>query len=148
MPALLDYADALNVRQQQGKRQVYDEIRRQYVALLPEEMVRQLWIQYLLRGLGYPAGKIRVEFALEINNLRKRCDLLVFDADFRPWLLIECKANQVPIDNSTFEQIAIYNIPLQVPYLVVSNGLVTHISRLDFAQNSFQFLEEMPSWGS
>ena len=145
-PDLINFQPFLQLRRHKGKQQIYDEIRRQFVAFLPEELVRQLWVQYLLRGLQYPIGKIRVEYALQVHERQKRCDILVFDAQFQPWLIVECKASNIAIDRAVFEQVAIYNIALQVPYLVVSNGIESHVCRIDYDSRQPIFLEEMPGY--
>lgn len=131
-----------------GKSYIFAAVRKQYLVLQPEEMVRQLVLLYLNQALNYPKNRIRVEMGLEVNRLKKRCDILVFDPDFKPWLLVECKAPKVTIDQKTFEQIAQYNLKLSVPYLLVVNGPVHYICKIDHQQKTFDFLHKLPLYGS
>lgn len=144
---LLEHQQSLNIQlDKEGKRQIYDPIRRQFVALLPEEMVRQLWLCHLTQSAGYPQGKIAVEYALKVHQRNKRCDILVFDAHFQPWMIVECKAPQVVLSTTVFEQAAIYNITLKVPYLLVSNGIGTYCAQIDHEREDYIFLEDLPCY--
>ncbi|MBL7817126.1 MAG: type I restriction enzyme HsdR N-terminal domain-containing protein [Saprospiraceae bacterium] len=141
----LSYKNKLTVRKNRaGKLEVYDIVRRKYIILQPEEMVRQLVIHYLISEKNAPLSKMRVEMGLTVNELSKRCDILVFDNNVHPFFLVECKAATVKIDQSVFEQIARYNLPLQVPYLMVTNGLTTYCCRINEDKLSWQFLSEIP----
>lgn len=128
-----------------GKKRVFDPIRRKDIVLTPEELLRQLTLHYLLQYKQYPSHRLRVEFGLEVNGLRKRCDIVVFDQQVQPWLLVECKSPKVALNEKTFGQVAAYNIPFQAPYLAVTNGLSTFCCALDHQQGSFTFLEDFPS---
>ena len=121
----LEHKNKLQIKEINGKKHLFDPIRKKYLVLAPEEMVRQLVIQYFLLQLHYNPNKIASEKELRINGLRKRCDILLYDDAFEPYLLVECKAPQVKINQSTFQQAAIYNLNLQVPYLMVTNGIDT-----------------------
>lgn len=123
---------------------VFDPIRRKDVALIPEELLRQLVLLYLLEVKNYPANRIRVEAGFTLNGLQKRSDIIVFDADVKPWLLVECKSPKVPLTQATFEQEARYNLQWQAPFLAVTNGLATFCCRLDFEKQSFEYLEDLP----
>ena len=125
---------------------VHDPIRRKELVLTPEELLRQLVLRYLLDHKRYPANRIRVEIGIEINGLKKRCDIVVFDADIKPWLLVECKSPKVALAQSTFEQAARYNMHLQAPFLAITNGLATFCCSLDLAQKSFAYLPDFPDW--
>jgi hypothetical protein len=129
-----------------GKRYIYDPIRKKHLVLQPEELVRQLIVQYLLTEKNYPIGKIALEVGLKVNNLQKRCDILIYDAHFQPFFVIECKAPQVPVDAAVFEQAAIYNMALKVPYLMVSNGIANYCCRIIHEEERFEFLNEIPDW--
>ena len=107
----LRFRDQLKVRRQDGKTWLFDPIRQKYLQLLPEELVRQLVLLYLLEERGYNRNRISIEKGLKVNELSKRCDILVYDPEVRPFLLVECKAPEVPLSQDTFEQIA----PLQSP---------------------------------
>jgi hypothetical protein len=125
---------------------VFDPIRKKELVLTPEELLRQLVLVYLLEEKKYPANRIRVEIGIEVNTLKKRCDLVVFDADIRPWLLLECKSPKVPLNQATFEQAARYNLQLKAPFLAVTNGLATYCCALDFGQQTFSYLTGFPDF--
>ena len=123
---------------------IYDPIRRKYLVLKPEELVRQLMLHYLNIEKKYPFKQMRTEKGLIINELQKRCDILIYDKAIQPYLLVECKSAQVPIDQAVFEQIARYNLVLQVPYLLVTNGLQTYCCQMNYEEQSFSFLTSVP----
>jgi hypothetical protein len=105
-----------------GKEFIFDELRKQWIKLTPEEWVRQNFIQYLLQVKQYPASYIAVERKMKLGEVNKRFDLLVFDSAARPWMMIECKAMSVALDKSVLWQVLHYNIAIPVKYLVVING--------------------------
>jgi hypothetical protein len=133
-------------RDDKGKKWVFDPIRRKNVVLTPEELLRQLVLQYLLDIKKYPANRIRVEIGIELNGLQKRCDVVVFDAEVRPWLLIECKSPKIALRQDTFEQAARYNLPLRAPFLAVTNGLGTLCCALDFESGDIFYLDDFPDF--
>jgi hypothetical protein len=143
---LLSHNDQLQIKRENDQRLVRCLIRQKYLLLTPEEMVRQLWLHHLIREMGYPKSRIAVEKTLRVNQLSKRFDILVFDSDTLPWMLIECKAPQIKINQDVFDQVARYNLPLRVPYLVVSNGPVTYCSRIDYEQEDYDHLPNLPSY--
>lgn len=110
------------IRQEAGKEQIFDEIRKRWVALTPEEWVRQNFLQYLLQVRKYPASLIAVEKEIMLHDLRKRFDVVVHDRQAKPWMIIECKEMGVKLDQKVLDQVLRYNITLQVPYLVITNG--------------------------
>lgn len=116
------------------------------MVLTPEELLRQMILQYLLETKKYPANRIRVEIGIEWNGLKKRCDIVVFDPQLRPWLLLECKSPKVALNQSVFEQAARYNLRLQAPFLAISNGLSSYCAGLDFEKQSFEYLAEFPEY--
>ena len=125
---------------------VYDPIRKKDIVLTPEELMRQLLLLYLLEEKKYPAHRIRCEIGIEVNGLKKRVDIVVFDANIKPWMIVECKSPKVALTQAVFEQAARYNMRLQAPYLVTTNGLVTYCCALDFEQASFEYLQELPDF--
>lgn len=127
--------------------QVFDAVRRLWVALTPEEWVRQHFINHLVHDLGYPASRISVERALTLHGLTKRADVVVFGADGSPEVLVECKAPHVRITQRTFEQAAHYNIVLKVGLLMVTNGLQHFSCRIDHRSGTVQFLDHLPAHG-
>jgi predicted type IV restriction endonuclease len=142
----LQYQSALQFKTVAGKQQVYDPIRRKYVALAPEELLRQLVLQYILQGKNYPAQRIRSEIGIQVNGMPRRCDILVFDMAVKPWLLVECKSPKVVLDQKAMDQAARYNMTLGVPYLVVTNGLHTYCCELDLVAGNYTFLDDFPEF--
>lgn len=141
----LRYKERLMMRRTKaGKIEVYDIVRKKHVILQPEELVRQLVIHHLVTEKNAPLSKMRVEMGLKVNELAKRCDILIFDKQLKPYFLVECKAANVRVDQTTFDQIARYNLPLQVPYLMVTNGLATYCCRMEEDGAGWQFLPEIP----
>lgn len=130
----------------ENKVAVFDEIRKKFVVLTPEEWVRQHVVQFLLTDKNYPKSYINVEKVLKINGITKRYDAVVFKPDGSIFLLIECKAPEVPISQNTFDQIARYNMTLKADYLMVTNGLNHYFCRMDFENEQYQFLRELPDF--
>ena len=127
-----------------GKPRIFDRFRKKWVALTPEEWVRQHFAVYLVNEKGYPASRMAVEASLKVVRRTKRTDLVVYGRDLSPLLIVECKAPHVAITSEVFDQIVRYNITLQAGYLVVTNGLVHHCCRLDYQNNSYTFLPVIP----
>ncbi len=140
----LQFQPKLRLSRSEQTTYVYDPIRRKEVVLGPEELLRQLVLLYMLEVKNYPANRIRIEVGFKLNGLQKRYDLVVFDADLKPWLLIEFKSPKVPLTQGTFEQAARYNLQLQAPFLCISNGLSTYCCALDFENKSFSYLADFP----
>ncbi len=123
---------------------IYDEIRKDYFVLTPEEWVRQNLIHFLINHHGYSKNYFRVEKQILVNNRQKRFDALVYNKSGNPFLLIECKAPEVKISQATFAQIAGYNMTLKVPFLIVTNGLQHFICKIDLENKSYEYLQEIP----
>ncbi len=134
------------LKDEDKKTKIFDSIRRKYVVLTPEEWVRQNLIQFLVTEKKYPAGLIAVETALQHNGRKRRSDIVFYNTDRKAVLLVECKASDVKISQDTFDQISRYNIFYKVPYLLVSNGLDHYVCKIDFENNSYQFLKEVPDY--
>ncbi|MBK8499532.1 MAG: type I restriction enzyme HsdR N-terminal domain-containing protein [Flavobacteriales bacterium] len=124
--------------------QVFDPVRRKWVALTPEEWVRQHFINHLVQDKGCPASLIAVETALVLNELSKRADVLVHAADGHPVALVECKAPGVRISQSVFEQAARYNVVFKVRWLLVTNGLKHYCCRVDHSKGNVDFVVDIP----
>jgi hypothetical protein len=138
---------SIKQKREGGKHYIFDSVRKKYLILTPEEWVRQNFIEYLIQEKGYPKGLIEIEKGLKLNELQKRADALVYQgAD--PKVLIEFKAPKVKITQDVFEQIGRYNSIFKVPYLIVSNGLSHYCAKIDFNNNSFEFLEDIPDYNS
>ena len=136
----------LKIKRMEGKRYIFCRIRKKYLVLQPEEMVRQLVLIYLEREKGYNRNHMQVEKGLKLNGLYKRPDIVLFDQQVAPQLIVECKAPNIPITQEVFDQIARYNLALKVKYLLVTNGIDTFCCRMNYAESSYQFLPEVPSF--
>lgn len=129
-----------------GKQQVFDILRRKFVALTSEEWVRQQFVHYLILSKGYPAECIGNEISLTLNGTRKRCDTVVYGQNAQPVMIVEYKSPQTGITQRVFEQISRYNIRLRVQWLIVSNGLQHYCCRIDYENSICQFVEDIPSY--
>ena len=125
---------------------VLDVYRKRFVKLTPEEEVRQRFARYLVEEKGYPASLILTEYALKLNKLSRRCDILVHKPAGHPALLVECKAPEVSISQATFDQVARYNLAFRVSYLIVTNGLKHYCCLIDFETEEIRFLSEIPAY--
>lgn len=132
----------------ENKVAIFDEIRKKFVVLTPEEWVRQHVVQYLLLEKKYPKSLINVEKLVKVNGLNKRYDIVVFQPNGEIFLLIECKAPEVAISQQTFDQIARYNLKLNAQYLMVTNGLNHYFCQMDFENEQYVFLKEAPEYRS
>jgi len=140
----MGFRDQLQVKRERGQQLIFDPIRRKWLVLQPEELVRQLLVQYLL-DLGYNKNRIAIEKSLRVNDFEKRFDVLVYDDKTLPFMLVECKAPHVDITDRTFEQIAQYNLPLRVNYLLVTNGIKTYCCKMNYEEQAYTFLAEIPT---
>lgn len=129
-----------------GKPMIFDNLRRIYVALTPEEWVRQHFVHYLIEQHRYPAPLMANEASITLNNTRRRCDTVVYDRTLRPRMIIEYKAPTVKIDSKVFAQISRYNLVLRVDYLVVSNGLQHYCCKMDYTNNRCTFIHGIPPY--
>jgi hypothetical protein len=129
-----------------GKKLIFDTVRRKYVALTPEEWVRQHFVNYLITKKGYPAGLVANEVAIKLNHTNKRCDTVVYDRYLTPLVVVEYKSPTVEITDCVFDQIVRYNMALTVPYLILSNGLCHYCCRIDYKAQAYKFLEEIPDY--
>jgi hypothetical protein len=136
----------LKIRQQDGKDYVLDSLRRQYIRLTPEEFVRQHFIHYLTAHKNYPSALLSNEKEISLGNVKKRCDTIVYDRQLNALAIIEYKAPFVEITQEVFEQIARYNMTLQVPWLIVSNGLQHFCCYIGYVANNFRFVKEIPDY--
>jgi hypothetical protein len=136
----------LKVKEADGKRWIFDAIRKKFLVLTPEEWVRQHFIHYLTGTLNYPRSLIKVEGGLTYNQLAKRSDIVVFDRDGKPWMLVECKSPDIKIDQSTLRQASVYNVSLKAKYITVTNGLVHYCSHIDWNENKIELLNALPDY--
>lgn len=131
-----------------GATEVYDPLRRKWVALTPEEWVRQHFVNFLVVGRGFPAELMANEIGLKLNRTSRRCDTVVFDRSLRPLVIVEYKAPSVSLTQKVFDQIARYNIVLNASFLIVSNGLRHYCCRFDCEAGTYAFLRDIPQWNS
>lgn len=137
--------EKLQLKVEAGKKYVFDAVRKKWIVATPEELVRQLVLLYLIHEKHFHKKYLKVEHGLTVNLLYKRCDILAFGKNTRPFLLAEIKAPGVLINDAVFRQIAAYNLPLQVQYLLVTNGLQTYCCQMDYNKQTYTFLPEIPS---
>ena len=121
---------------------------KKFIILTPEEWVRQHVVQFLLEEKKYPKSLINVEKVLKINGLRKRYDVVVFNSDGSIFILIECKAPEIKITQATFDQIARYNMTMNAQFLMVTNGLNHYFCQMDYENEKYTFLENLPNYNS
>jgi len=126
------------------KVQVFDEVRKKYVALTPEEWVRQHFISFMIKQQNYSVGLIAVEMLVKVNDLSQRADIVCYNRKGKPVIIIECKAPLVPITQAVFNQAARYNTRLQVDYLIVTNGLQHFCARLTDQDGNYELLKSIP----
>lgn len=131
------------VRETDGRREVLDPVRRRWVALTPEEGVRQLTIAMLHERYGYPLELMQVEGAITVNGMTRRCDIVVYN-DSQPWMIVECKKSEIPLTQKVCDQACRYNTVLRVPYLLLTNGRQEIIVEVDFAESRLRQLPEIP----
>lgn len=131
------------VKKQNGVVSIYDIIRKKYVVLTPEEWVRQHFIHYLIRERHYPAAWITVEKEIDLYGLKRRFDLVCFDRYSKPYLIVECKAPEITLSQTVFDQVFRYNLTIGAPYVAITNGIVHFCGRIDERQQ-FAMLAEIP----
>ena len=132
----------------QGKRVIFDRLRRRFVTLTPEEWVRQNFVEFLIADRGFPAGLMSNEMSLTQNGTSRRCDTVVTDHHGSPMVIVEYKAPSIKITQTVFDQICRYNMVLQAKYLIVSNGLQHYCCKIDYTHNSYSFLPDVPSYNA
>lgn len=130
-----------------GKNTIFDVIRRRYVALTPEEWVRQHFVHFLLACKGYPQALLANEVQVQLNGTKKRCDTVLYRRDLTARMIVEYKAPDIEITQKVFDQITRYNMVLRVDYLIVSNGISHYCCRIDYANNTYAFLPDIPDYG-
>jgi len=134
------------IQESEGKLQIFDSFRKKLVALTPEEWVRQNFLMFLVSEKNYPKSLITVEAALRVVKRSKRTDIVVYGNKRQALLIVECKAPSVNISQDTFDQIVRYNISLQVNYLLVTNGLEHFCCKLNYKDNTYVFLKDIPDY--
>ena len=136
----------IKISEKDGKRMIFDFLRRKYVALTPEEWVRQHFVHFLIEHKGYPKGLIGNEIELQIGAKRLRCDSILYNKMAQPQMIIEYKAPTIPIQQKVFQQITTYNLLLKVDYLIVSNGIQHYCCKMDYDNQKCLFLKDIPKY--
>ncbi|HEY1008705.1 MAG TPA: type I restriction enzyme HsdR N-terminal domain-containing protein [Daejeonella sp.] len=136
------------LKQEDDTLSIFDEIRKKFLVLTPEEWVRQHFVQFLIREKGYPRSLVKLEGGLKLNSRQKRSDILLFNNSGEKVVLVECKAPAIKISQETFDQAARYNFVYRVQYLVVTNGLEHFCAEIDFGNEQYKFLSDLPAYSS
>ncbi len=135
-------------KREDGSWAIWDRLRERWVALTPEEWVRQHFVEWLITDKDFPAALMGNEVSLTQNGISRRCDTVVGDRTGQPLVIVEYKAPSINITQNVFDQIVRYNMVLKARYLMVSNGLVHYCCQIDYEKNSYRFLEEIPCYDS
>ena len=130
------------IKKENGKDLIFDALRKKWLVLTPEEWIRQNFVQYLLQVKNYASSLIAVEKEIKLGELKKRFDILVYNNNHQPWMMIECKAAEIKLDKKVLEQILRYNIGLPVEYMVITNGEMTYAWQRK--KNSLDLIDEIP----
>ena len=136
------------IKKQNDKHLIFDSQRRRFVSLTPEEWVRQHFIRFLIELKGYPAALLAVEKQLNMNGMKKRCDAILYNREAKPVMIIEFKAPNVPINQQTFDQVAVYNAKLKVDLFIISNGIEHFCCKVIAETARYEFFSEIPDFNS
>jgi hypothetical protein len=134
------------VKNEEGREFIFDSLRKKWLLLTPEEWVRQNFIAYLIKDKGYPSSFISLEKKILLGELTKRFDILIYDQNYKPWMMVECKSSEIHLDEVVLQQLLRYNISIPVPYLVITNGNACYA----YSRNTGALvsLEDIPLFGS
>ena len=132
------------IKKEAGKEFIFDVLRKKWLVLTPEEWVRQNFVQYLIRVKNYPATLIALEKEIQLGELKKRFDVLIYDTAHQPWMMIECKAAEVKLDDAVLQQALRYNISVPVLFIIITNGNLTYGWQRN--NNGLNLIEEIPLW--
>ncbi len=134
---------AFRIRKENGKDFIFDELRKKWLMLTPEEWVRQNFIQYMVQVMQYPASLVAVEKEIKLGELNKRFDVLVYSSDHQPWMMIECKASAVTLDDAVLQQALRYHLGLPVSFIIITNGHFTF--GWEKIKNDLVLITELPA---
>ena len=134
------------IKEQEGQNVIFDTIRRKYVALTPEEWVRQHFINFLITYKGFPKGLMAVEQKVTINGMPQRVDIVAYNRNGKPILVAECKAPDVKLTQATIGQAARYNLQLQAGYLIITNGKKHFCCRINMQNSEYEVLQRIPDY--
>lgn len=138
----------IKTSQKNGKTTIFDILRLKYVSLTPEEWVRQHFIHYIIEHKNYPKELLANEIELKIGTKRLRCDSVLYDKELHPRMIIEYKAPEITITQKVFNQISVYNQMLKVDYLIVTNGIQHYCCEMDYDNQKYLFLEDIPDYNN
>lgn len=136
------------ITEKDGKNFIFDILRHRYVALTPEEWVRQHFVHFLIDYKKYPSALMANEVQIRLNGTQKRCDTVLYRRDLTAQMIMEYKAPDIPIKQAVFDQITRYNMVMKVDYLIVSNGMQHYCCKMDYKQNHYIFLSDIPEYHS
>lgn len=136
----------VKIKEMGTKKTIFDILRRKYVALTPEEWVRQHFVHFLIEQRGYPKALLANEVEISLNGTSKRCDTVLYNRDLTAQMIVEYKAPEIRITQKVFDQITRYNMVLHVDYLIVSNGIDHYCCNMDYGNNTYRFLEQIPHY--
>ena len=136
----------VRIRTASGRDQIFDILRHKYVALTPEEWVRQHFVHYLIEHKNFPSALLANEISLQIGEKKIRADSVLYDRQYHPKMIVEYKAPDIQITQRVFDQISVYNLLLHVDYLVVSNGVNTYACKMDYDNQKYLFLTDLPNY--
>ena len=131
------------IRQENSREFIFDELRKAWIRLTPEEWVRQNFLQYLVKVKKYPISMIALEKEIQLGELKKRFDMLVYDSSHQPWMMVECKAPDVPLNQHVLNQVLRYNISIPVPFLVITNG--TYVAGFERKITGLEMVNDLPA---
>jgi hypothetical protein len=134
------------LKKAEGKVWIFDVIRKKHIVLTPEEWVRQHFLHYLLNDMKYPRALVKIEGGLTYNTLSKRSDIVVFNREGKPWMLVECKSPELKLSESTLHQASAYNATLKAKYLTVTNGLLHVCSETNWKDGTTTLLDALPAY--
>lgn len=134
------------IKKKNEKLYIFDEQRKRYVSLTPEEWVRQHFLRFLIEVKGFPAAYLAVEKQLEMNGMKKRCDAILYNDLLQPIMIIELKAPTVRITQATFDQVAVYNAKLKVDLFMISNGVEHYCCKVNTESAKYEFFPEIPNF--
>jgi len=135
-------------KEMDNQQYIFDIIRKKFVVVTPEEIVRQHLVHFLIEDRQFPKALINLEKVIRFNKMIRRFDLMVYDAEVQPLLIAECKAPNIPITQETFEQVATYNLVLQAPYVFVTNGLQHFCCNIDLKKRQFKYIADIPEYAA
>jgi hypothetical protein len=135
-----------NVKNAEGKVWIFDIIRKRYIILTPEEWVRQHFVNYLTKDLMYPKSLIKIETGLIYNKLNKRSDIIIYNREGSPWMVIECKAHDQKLSTQTLEQVTMYNASMRAKYVAVTNGMMHFCCEINWEERKTNLLKAFPEY--